>query len=151
MGGPAFKIRELKPADIERGFLDALSNLSDLEGLSPGGAKKVLAKAMRNPGQHVLVALDGRSVLGTTTLLVEQKFIHGGGLVGHIEDVAVRPGDGGRGVGSSLVKAAVQLARELGCYKCILDCKEDLVPFYERMGFRRHEIGMRLDLRPKSP
>lgn len=92
---------------------------------------------------------DGE-VIGTTTLLVEKKFIHRGGLVGHIEDVAVANGYQGRGVGSSLVEAAVRRAKEIGCYKCILDCRPELVGFYEGLGFSRHEVGMRLDLKKPS-
>jgi glucosamine-phosphate N-acetyltransferase len=45
------------------------------------------------------------------------------------------------------VKAAVELAKGLSCYKCILDCNDGLVGFYEKLGFRRHDVGMRLDLK----
>ena len=83
----------------------------------------------------------------TTTLLLEPKLIHGGGLVGHIEDVAVRKAYEGKRVGSAVVGKAIQRARDLGCYKVILNCKEELVPFYTRLGMRRHEVGMRVDLK----
>jgi glucosamine-phosphate N-acetyltransferase len=150
-GGKPFRIREIDEADLDRGFLDALAHLSDLGGLSPKEASAILEKTRRNPAHHILVAVDDEGqVLGTTTLLVEQKFIHGGGLVGHIEDVAVRPGNEGRGVGSAVVKAAVQLAKENGCYKVILDCKPELVDFYAKVGFHRHQEGMRIDLLPPS-
>jgi glucosamine-phosphate N-acetyltransferase len=72
-------------------------------------------------------------------------------LGGHIVDVAVWKNYEGRGVGGALVAAAVQRAKELGCYKVILDCKPELVGFYERLGFAKHDVGMRLDLKPKSP
>jgi glucosamine-phosphate N-acetyltransferase len=145
---PAYMIRELVLADLANGFVETLGNLSDTGGLTPAAARKVLRTIRRSPLYHVLVAVgaDGR-VLGATTLLVEQKFIHGGGLVGHIEDVAVRKGYEGRGVGGSLVRAAVEVAERLGCYKCILDCKEDLVGFYAGLGFRRHDVGMRIDFK----
>jgi len=148
----AYEIRELRASDLGNGFLEALGNLSDIGGLSPAAARKIL-KTMRSAGlYHTLLAVgaDGR-VMGTTTLLVEQKFTHGGGLVGHIEDVAVRKEYEGRGIGSAVVKAAVQIARELGCYKVILDCKEELEPFYAGLGFRKHDVGMRLDLKPQQP
>jgi glucosamine-phosphate N-acetyltransferase len=147
----AYAIRELKAADLENGLIDTLGNLSETGGLTPAAARRILRNMKRAPLYHVLVAVgaDGQ-VMGATTLLVEQKFIHGGGLVGHIEDVAVRKGYEGRGVGGSLVKAAVEMARELACYKCILDCKEELVGFYERLGFRRRDVGMRIDLKRDS-
>jgi glucosamine-phosphate N-acetyltransferase len=146
------EVRELRTGDVEKGFLETLGNLSDTGGLSPKEARNIITTIRRNPLYHVFVAAasDGQ-VVGTTTLIVEQKFIHRGGLVGHIEDVAVRRGYEGKGVGGSLVAAAVEKAKELGCYKCILDCKAELVDFYERLGFRRHDVGMRIDLKPKRP
>lgn len=36
----------------------------------------------------------------------------------------------------------VCLAQELGCYKVILDCSEDNVPFYEKCGLTRKEVQM---------
>jgi len=151
-GAPrAYEIRELRVADLGNGFVETLGNLSDTSGLTPGVARRVLSAMKRTPLYHVLVAVepDGR-VVGATTLLVEQKFIHSGGIAGHIEDVAVRKGCEGRGIGGSVVKAAVKMASELGCYKVILDCKDELEPFYNKLGFVRHDIGMRLDLRPKD-
>ena len=144
------EVRELRPEDVERGFLETLQNLSDTGGLSPSEARSIVRTLKLNPLYHIFVAVArGGQVVGATTLLVEQKFIHGGGVVGHIEDVVVRKGHEGRGVGGSLVRAALQKARELGCYKCILDCKEDLAGFYETLGFRRHDVGMRIDLESK--
>jgi len=147
-----YKVRELRAADLERGFLETLRNLSDTGGLSPKEARGILRTLKRNPLHHVFVAVAGDGqVVGATTLFVEHKFIHRGGLVGHIEDVVVRKGHEGKGVGGTLVGAAVLKAKELGCYKCILDCKDELVGFYETLGFRRHEVGMRIDLRLKLP
>jgi glucosamine-phosphate N-acetyltransferase len=142
-----FKVRELELGDLDKGVLSALGNLSDMGDLTVAGAKKVFGKMKKANYSRVLVAVvsDGK-IAGTTTLLVEQKFIHGGGLVGHIEDVAVGPDFEGQGVGSTLVRAGIAKAKELGCYKVILDCKPELVGFYERIGFRKHEIGMRIDL-----
>jgi glucosamine-phosphate N-acetyltransferase len=77
--------------------------------------------------------------------LVEDKFIHNGGRVGHIEDVAVHRDHKKQGIGATLVRHAIDQARQRGCYKVILDCAEPLVAFYEHLGFRRHEQEMRMD------
>ena len=142
----SFEVRPLRPADFENGFFETLSALSDVGGLTPAEAKKVLS-ALVEPSRVFVASTGSGKVIGTTTLLVETKFIHRGGRVGHIEDVAVMKGYQGRGVGRSLVEAAVRHAKELGCYKCILDCKPEVVGFYEGLGFSRHEVGMRLDLK----
>jgi glucosamine-phosphate N-acetyltransferase len=92
------------------------------------------------------VALLDDRVAGTASLFIEPKFIHNGGSVGHIEDVAVHVAYQHHGVGASLVKYLLDVCREMGCYKVILDCEDHVIPFYEHLGFRRWEIAMRADL-----
>ena len=82
--------------------------------------------------------------------MIEQKFIHDGGKVGHIEDVVVRKEYQGKGVGKKIVNALLKYAEKKGCYKTILDCSEDLIPFYESIGFKRHSNSMRFDHRSKK-
>ena len=145
-----FEVREAELADVHNGLLQTLESLSEVGGLTPASAREILSD-MGRAGSHLFTAVVERGkVIGATTLLVEKKLIHKGGLVGHIEDVAVRGGYEGKGVGRALVGAAVERARDLGCYKVILDCSEDVVGFYEKLGFRRHEVGMRIDLKRKS-
>jgi glucosamine-phosphate N-acetyltransferase len=149
--GGSYRVRELRDEDFDMGFLETLPNLSDIGGLSPEEGREIFKAMKGDPVYHVFVAVasDGQ-VIGATTLLVEQKFIHHGGLVGHIEDVVVRKGHEGKGVGGKVVGAAIEKARELGCYKVILDCKAELVDFYSRLGFRTHDVGMRIDLKPSD-
>lgn len=137
-------IRELNALDLTRGFLETLARLADVN-LEAEEARTILRRRLRT-GIHTYVALDEGRVAGTTSLVVEQKFIHRGGSCGHIEDVVVHPDYDQRGLGSALVRHAIEQAWQLGCYKVILSCFEDLVPFYERLGFRRHDVGMRIDL-----
>ena len=77
--------------------------------------------------------------------MIEQKFIHDGGLVGHIEDVVVRKDYERRGIGIKLVTSMLERAKEKNCYKTILDCKDDVKQFYERIGFKRESNCMRYD------
>jgi glucosamine-phosphate N-acetyltransferase len=138
-------IRLLEAPDFDNGFLATLANLSPV-GLTPAEAERIW-HLRKQAGVHTIVAeADGR-IIGTASLILEQKFIHQGGSVGHIEDVAVHPDAGGHGIGSALVDHLTGLARERGCYKVILSCLDRLVPFYERLGFRRHDSGMRIDLK----
>jgi glucosamine-phosphate N-acetyltransferase len=145
-----FIIREIEQADLEKGFFQTLSNLAmvgrirdDLEQ-----AKKILQEIKSYPLYKIFVAVknDDAEIIGSITLLIEQKFIHDGGKSGHIEDVVTRKDYEGIGVGSALVSAALAFAREKNCYKVILDCSEKNVRFYEKIGFRRNEISMRYDL-----
>jgi glucosamine-phosphate N-acetyltransferase len=108
---------------------------------------EVFRERLRRGIRGYVACLDGR-VVGSASLLVEEKFIHGGGLSSHIEDVAVHRDFQKQGIGAELVRFLVEEARRLGCYKVILNCREENVPFYEKTGFRRHDVGMRIDLTP---
>jgi glucosamine-phosphate N-acetyltransferase len=147
-----FIIREIEQADLENGFFQTLSNLAILGRIRDDleQAKKILQEIKSYPLYKIFVAVknDDAGIIGSITLLIEQKFIHDGGKSGHIEDVVTRKEYEGIGVGSALVSAALAFAREKNCYKVILDCSEKNVPFYEKIGFRRNEISMRYDLIP---
>jgi glucosamine-phosphate N-acetyltransferase len=137
-------IRTLEHDDLHRGLSETLAGLAPVD-LAPRQLCEVFRRRQQQ-GVLTFVCLDGDQVVGTASLVVEQKFIHGGGRVGHVEDVAVRDGHRLRGIGTRLVRHAVEAARREGCYKVILNCTEALADFYRRIGFRAHTLGMRLDL-----
>ena len=139
------EIREIEEDDLERGFLETLDFLRNASSLDKTKAKEILKKIKQNSNHIIHVAIDGKKIVGTTTLFIEQKFIHDGGLVGHIEDVVVRKDYEGKGIGIKLVISLLERAKEKNCYKTILDCKDDVKQFYERIGFKRESNGMRYD------
>jgi glucosamine-phosphate N-acetyltransferase len=147
-GATRLVLRELNGRDLENGFLETLANLADVE-LTLEQAREVLRQRLRRDVHTYVVCMDG-TVIGTASLLIEHKFIHGGGRCGHIEDVVVQRTWQGQGIARILVEHAVTEARRFGCYKVVLNCYEALTPFYERCGFRVHDQGMRLDL-PGEP
>ena len=139
------KIREIEEGDLEKGFLETLDFLRNTSSIDKNKAKEILKKIKQNPNHIIYVAIDDKKIIGSTTLLIEQKFIHDGGLVGHIEDVVVRKDYERKGIGIKLVTSMLERAKEKNCYKTILDCKDDVKQFYERIGFKRESNGMRYD------
>ena len=142
---PEIIIREIEEDDLEKGFLETLDFLRNASNLDKNKAKEILKKIKQNTNHIIYVAIDNKKIVGSTTLLIEQKFIHDGGLVGHIEDVVVRKDCEGKGIGIKLVTSLLERAKEKNCYKTILDCKDDVKQFYERIGFKRESNGMRYD------
>ena len=142
---PEIIIREIEEDDLEKGFLETLDFLRNASDLDKNKANEILKKIKQNPNHIIYVAIDNKKIVGSTTLLIEQKFIHDGGLVGHIEDVVVRKEYEGKGIGIKLVMSMLERAKEKNCYKTILDCKDDIKQFYERIGFKRESNGMRYD------
>jgi glucosamine-phosphate N-acetyltransferase len=136
-------VREMYGFDLTPDFLNTLSSLATVN-LTLDRAKVVFRERLRK-GIRTFVAFMDNRIVGTASLLVEEKFIHEGGRSGHIEDVAVHKDFQKHGVGAALVRYVIEQARAAKCYKVILNCSEGTAAFYEKLGFRRHDIGMRLD------
>lgn len=138
-------IRELEEKDLDNGFLESMDSLKLASNLDKDKAKKIFEKIDSNSNHYVYVAiLDGR-IVGSTTMIIEPKFIHDGGNVAHIEDVVVSKECQGKGIGELLMKSLLDLAKDSSCYKTILDCSDEIKPFYEKIGFKKTSNGMRYD------
>jgi glucosamine-phosphate N-acetyltransferase len=138
-------IRKIIESDLENGFLESLDSLRQTSNLEQNSARNILKQILGNENHVIHVAeLDGK-IVGSTTLLVEQKFIHEGGIVGHIEDVVVKKEFEGQGIGMKLVLSLLDIAKERECYKTILNCEDELIPFYEKIGFKQKSNEMRFD------
>ncbi len=138
-------IQKLKYEFITDDFLRTLEALRPT-GLTVSEARFLFKKDYLS-FNHIYIALKDGYVVGTATLVLERKFIHKGGMVGHIEDVAVREDCQADGIGSLLIQRLIEIARVMKCYKLILDCKESVKPFYGQLGFfQTEERNMRLNL-----
>ena len=138
-------IRQLSEKDLFNGFLESLDSLRIASDLESQKANKILEQIKSNPNHIIAVAEKDGRVIGSTTLLIEPKFIHKGGLVGHIEDVVVNKKYQKSGVGEKLVNYLLEYAKSKGCYKTILDCDNSVKPFYEKIGFKQASTCMRFD------
>jgi len=138
-------IRKLEEKDLFRGFLTSLDSLKKASDLNEDKAKDVFNKIKSNPNHLVFVVILDDKVVGSTTLLIEPKFIHQGGKVGHIEDVVIAKEVQGSGIGEKLINFILEYAKKNDCYKTILDCSDDVKPFYEKIGFKKHSNSMRFD------
>ena len=138
-------IRELEEKDLFNGFLESMDSLKLASNLDIEKAKEIFEKISSNSNHFIYVAiLDGR-VVGSTSMLIEPKFIHNGRNVAHIEDVVVSKDYQGKGIGEMLMRTLLDLAKDNNCYKTILDCTDEVKPFYEKIGFKRTSNGMRYD------
>ncbi len=139
-------IRKLQKTDFTKGFKETLENLRSLGEMTNVEFEKIFNTITQNPNHTVFIAEDNEKVIGTVTLLIEQKFIRNGGRVGHIEDVSVQKDFQGQGIGSKLIAQSLEEARAHNCYKVILNCTKENIPFYEKIGFKQNELEMRIDL-----
>ncbi|KAL4963896.1 glucosamine 6-phosphate N-acetyltransferase [Aspergillus stella-maris] len=141
---PGYSIRPLRRSDYSRGYLDVLRVLTTVGtvGESAWNARYDWI-ASRNDEYYMLVITDAEEkIVATGSLIVERKFIHELGLVGHIEDIAVEKGQQGKKLGLRVIQALDYVAEKVGAYKTILDCSETNEGFYLKCGFKRAGLEM---------
>ena len=130
------------------GFFETLQNLTKAPKIETKKLEKLFDDAI-SQGQHIYVAVveegSKKEIIGTAKIYLEYKLIRGGSKVAHVEDVATRKGFEKMGIGRNLVKRCVEEAKALRCYKVVLDCPDEKIPFYEKSEFEKTDNFMRLD------
>ncbi|KIW09245.1 uncharacterized protein PV09_00169 [Verruconis gallopava] len=141
-------IRPLQRGDYARGFLDVLRVLTTVGDISLEAWNKRYDWMEQRSGEYFVLCVvdtsreEANCIVGTGTVLVERKFIHELGAVGHIEDIAVAKDQQGKKLGLRIIQALDFVAESVGCYKTILDCSEANEGFYIKCNFRRAGLEM---------
>ncbi|TVY15951.1 Glucosamine 6-phosphate N-acetyltransferase [Lachnellula arida] len=140
----SYTIRSLRKSDYARGFLDCLRVLTTVGDITEAqwDERYTWMNTQGKGGYYLLVVDDGTRIVGTGALIVERKFIHNLGIVGHIEDIAVAKDQQGKKLGLKIIQALDFIAEKVGCYKSILDCSEANEGFYVKCGFKRAGLEM---------
>ncbi|KAF2753341.1 acyl-CoA N-acyltransferase [Pseudovirgaria hyperparasitica] len=147
-----YTCRPLQASDYESGFLDVLRVLTTVGDISEDKFLEQFDWMQKRGDYYILVICDGdKKVVGTGALMVERKFIHTLGSVGHIEDIAVAKDQQGKKLGLRIIQALDYVAEKVGCYKCILDCSEANEGFYVKCGFKRAGLQMAHYYEPPKP
>lgn len=137
-------LRALRKSDYALGFLDCLRALTTVGDISEAdwNERYEWMNTQGKGGYYLLVIEDQGRIVGTGALIVERKFIHRLGLVGHIEDIAVAKDQQGKKLGLKIIQALNFIAEKVGCYKSILDCSEANEGFYVKCGYKRAGLEM---------
>ena len=123
-------IREFKKEDLNNGYIETISEVWPCDGITEETLSKVLDKNC-----YIFVAEVDGEIVGSLSLYIQYKFIHNGSSVGSIEEVVTRKDFTNNNIGSMLIDKAVKKCEEIGCYKVLLYCYDDVVSFYEKNGF----------------
>lgn len=136
--GDGYKVRSLELADYDKGYLDLLTNLTLVGDLTKEGFEQQFTKMQTSEMYYIVVVeeLSTATVVATSTLLVEHKFIHCAANRARIEDVVVSPYHQGKQLGKLLLDTMVLLSQQLNCYKISLDCNEEMQGFYTKFNLQ---------------
>ena len=95
-----------------------------------------------SPTNIIIIIEDNNKIIGSGTLLIENKVIHNMGLVAHIEDIVIHNNYKKQGLGKKIIDELINISIQSNCYKIILDCNEKNVNFYLNSGFTQKKIQM---------
>jgi len=139
-------VRRLAITDYDKGYLQLLSELTAVGNVTRQQFEERF-RQMEAVGCYVTIVIEDTTkglIIATATLLLEHKFIHGCGTIGHVEDVVVNTTYRGQNLGIRVMEALKSVGRERGCYKIILDCSVSNTKFYAKLGFVEKERQMAL-------
>jgi ribosomal protein S18 acetylase RimI-like enzyme len=104
----------------------------------------------RDPHHELMVAERSGEVIGTLHLMLLPSISFQGGLRAQIESVRVDRRHQSQGIGSEMMRWAVERAKARGAHLIQLTThksREDAHRFYERLGFEGTHLGMKLNLK----
>ncbi|EFL40410.1 GNAT family N-acetyltransferase [Streptomyces griseoflavus] len=102
-----------------------------------------------DPNQHLVVAVREGRVVGTLQLTIVPGLSRRGATRSIIEAVRIHGDERGSGLGSRLIKWAIDASRREGCQLVQLtsdNTRTDAHRFYERLGFTASHVGFKLPL-----
>ncbi len=91
---------------------------------------------------EIYVAFIDEKMVGSITVIYEQKFIHNLSIYAHIEDVIVDKSHRHMKIGSKLLDFVKQRAKEKKCFKLSLVCGDNVKQFYLTNNFEERGLNM---------
>ena len=124
-------------------LIQLYNNFGENKELNYENFNDILKNILQNNNHNIFLYLDdSNNILGALTLITEQKFIHNGKCVAHIEDFVVKKEFRSQNIGKDLMNYAINYAKQNNCYKIILDTNNKLVNYYSNYGFVNNGIYM---------
>ena len=135
-------IPRLIHADELHALLDLYQHLHTTDASRPDAAQLnlVWSEMLADPRLRCFVAEQAGQLIGSCTLVIVPNISRGARSYGLIENVVTHLDFRRQGVGTGLLRHALQTAWQANCYKVMLltgSKREETLRFYEGAGFRR--------------
>ncbi|XP_005105659.1 glucosamine 6-phosphate N-acetyltransferase [Aplysia californica] len=138
--GGTLRTRPLCLDDYEKGYMELLSQLTAVGEVSKERFTERFNKMKACVDTYFITVIEDVKlgiIVGTVTLVVEQKFIHGATARARLEDLVINDAYRGRQLGKMLLDIIVVMSEVFHCYKGSLECKDHLVKLYSQYGFEK--------------
>ena len=132
------EIRKISQKDLDT-LMDLYVQLSPInEGLPAQKRDEIWEQIQNDDKITYLGAYENDQLIATCFLTIIPNFSNQGRPIGFIENVVTDEKWRGKGVGSLLLKKAIELAKEQNCYKVFLESgitRTGAHDFYRSLGF----------------
>lgn len=111
--------------------------------------EQAFAEINSDPRNDVFVAVAAEEIVGCLQLTLIPNLTFEGGLRAQVEGVRVKSSYRGHGLGSHILKHAIDVARANNCRMVQLTSnksRDEAIRFYENLGFEPTHIGFKLYL-----
>jgi len=138
-----FIVRPIRYTDATQSYYNLLGQLTRIDPdlmdyeQTKSFIQNLGINSLQNHQIYVIEDINLGKIVASGTIFVEEKLIRNYGKVGHIEDIVVDSTYRGFGLGKLMIDHLTNLGTKLGCYKCILDCDDINLGFYEKCGYIR--------------
>ena len=140
-----FVYRELEETDYE-GYIELMQKFKKYDYIVTRENFSIYLNKMKVEDLAKIVVLYSptkKRILGAGTVFILNKLHYR--PVGQIEDVVITRSLRGLGFGHTLINNLKYIAlQEYNCYNVILHCDEENVRFYEKCGFSKSGVEMRI-------
>ncbi|MEK4096785.1 GNAT family N-acetyltransferase [Bacillus sp. FSL E2-0195] len=102
-----------------------------------------------DPNNELIVACDGTEIVGIQQITFTPYIVRQGCWRATIEGVRTASSKRGKGIGSKLIKWAIQRAKLRGCHLVQLTTdkeRQEALHFYKKLGFKDSHEGLKLFL-----
>ena len=127
---------------------ELMEAMTDTEGFDIDRSIENCRMMIRDPAQHVLVAVQGSKILGLVNFTARQTIMHPSSS-GLIDELIVSESSRGKGIARQLVRAAIDKCRESGCCELEVSTEKSNTKarrFYKACGFEEDAVLLELHL-----
>lgn len=142
-----YEVRKLVKKDITLDYFKLLQQLSiiSLQDYNEPHNTIFFNSLHDNHQIYVIEDLENKKIIGSGTIWIEPKLIRNYGKVAHLEDLVIDNEFRNLGLGKKMLEHLLHVAKDKGCYKCVLSCEPSLVKYYEKSSFTNYGNLMRID------
>ena len=131
--------RKIKKSDLNDVFV-LLNQLKKID-ISHLNLDHSWDKFIQNNSSNSIVGIIDNKFIAYGSIIIENKIR--GEVAGHIEDIVVDTEVRGKMIGVKLINELIEIGKKNNCYRITLFCKENLINFYSRSGFKVNSVSMK--------